>query len=124
MELNSQPSPPVVGNNLLVITVKDGDKPLTGAGVNVHIDMTNMPMPADAKATPGTQSRGVRGDDQSLDGRKLDGGCQREQMAGMKMDGDGTAHFLVDTGKSLTAKGGTSRPLVHALCRCWSSARR
>lgn len=106
VELSSQPSPPTVGENLLVITVKDGNKPLTGAGVDVHIDMTNMPMPADAKATPGRTDGeyGATVNFSMAGSWKVDVTVQ--QMAGMKMDGDGTAHFLVETGKGITAKGG------------------
>lgn len=106
VELSSQPSPPTVGENLLVITVKDGDKPLTGAGVDVHIDMTSMPMPADAKATPG-RNDGEYGATVNLSmAGTWNVDVTVQQMAGMKMDGDGTAHFQVETGKGITAKGG------------------
>ena len=110
--LSSQPSPPIVGENMLIMTVKDGDKPLSGAGVAVHIDMTSMPMPADAQATPG-KAAGEYGASLnfSMAGTwKVDVAVQ--QMAGMKMDGDGTAHFIVETGKGITAKGsGPAIPL-------------
>ena len=110
VELSSQPSPPVVGENLLVITVKDGGKPVTGAGVDVHIDMTSMPMPADAKATPGRNAGeyGATVNFSMAGVWKVDVTIQ--QMAGMKMDGDGTAQFLIDTGKKITAKGVVSIP--------------
>ncbi len=106
VELSSRPSPPTVGENLLVITIRDGEKPLTGAGVDVHIDMTSMPMPADAKATPGRNDGeyGATVNFSMAGAWKVDVSVQ--QMAGMKMDGDGTAHFLVETGKGITAKGG------------------
>ncbi len=104
VEATSRPSPPVVGNNLLIISVKDGGKPLTGAGVDVHLDMTNMPMPADAKAAPGANA-GEYGATINL---SMAGGwtvdVHVQQMAGMTMAGDGTAHFLIETGKSLTAR--------------------
>ncbi|MHB0935661.1 MAG: efflux RND transporter periplasmic adaptor subunit [Armatimonadota bacterium] len=105
VELSSQPSPPSVGENLLIIKVFDGDKPLSGAGVDVHLDMTSMPMPADTKATaganPGEYGATV---DFSMAG-EWTVEVVVQQMAGMKMDGDGTAHFLVETGKGITAKG-------------------
>jgi len=108
--LSSQPSPPVVGNNLLVITVKDGDKPLTGAGVDVHIDMTNMPMPADAKATPGAGAGVYAAPLNFSMAGSWTVDVSVEQMAGMKMGSDGVAHFLVVTGKSVTAKNGGEFP--------------
>ncbi|HEY3378933.1 MAG TPA: efflux RND transporter periplasmic adaptor subunit [Armatimonadota bacterium] len=104
VELSSQPSPPVVGANLLVITVKDGETPVAGAGVAVHVDMTSMPMPADVKAAPGTKD-GEYGATVNLGMAgtwQVDVAVQ--QMAGMKMDGDGAAHFVVATGKGITAK--------------------
>ncbi len=109
VELSSQPSPPSVGENLLIIKVFDGDKPLSGAGVDVHIDMTSMPMPADAKATAGANpgEYGATVDFSMAGEWKVEVTVQ--QMAGMKMDGDGTAHFLVDTGKGITAKGSGPR---------------
>ncbi len=104
VELSSQPSPPSVGENLLIINIKDGDKPVTGAGVDVHIDMTTMPMPADAKAAPGRKD-GEYGATVNL---SMAGQWKVEitiqQMAGMKMDGDGGAQFIIDTGKGITAK--------------------
>lgn len=111
VELSSQPSPPTVGENLLVITVKDGEKPLTGAGVDVHVDMTSMPMPADAKAAPGR----VEGQYGATVNLSMAGTWKVDivvaQMAGMAMDGDGTAHFIIDTGKGITGKnGGVSLP--------------
>jgi RND family efflux transporter MFP subunit len=109
VELSSRPSPPVVGENLLVITIKEGEKPLANAGVDVHIDMTTMPMPADAKAAPG-RDPGEYGAtvNLSMEGAwKVDVAVQ--QMAGMKMDGDGTAHFLIETGKGITAQGGGAK---------------
>ncbi len=102
--LSAQPAIPTVGENLLIIDVKDGDKPLTGAGVDVHIDMTTMPMPADAKAAPGRKD-GEYGAtvNFSMAGQwKVDVTVQ--QMPGMKMDGDGTAQFIIETGKGITAK--------------------
>jgi HlyD family secretion protein len=104
VELSTQPAIPSVGENLLIINIKDGDKPLTGADVDVHIDMTTMPMPADAKATPGRKD-GEYGAtvNLSMAGQwKVDISIQ--QMAGMKMDGDGTAQFIIETGKGITAK--------------------
>jgi len=105
VEVSSTPSPLTVGSNLLVINVKDGNTPLSGATVNVHLDMTTMPMPADAPATPGMKS-GQYGAvvNLSMAGAwKVDVAVQR--MVGKKMHGDGTAHFLAATGKGLTAQG-------------------
>lgn len=103
VEVTSQPSPPSVGENLLIIKVFDGEKPLAGAGVDVHIDMTSMPMPADAHATAGANpgEYGATVNFSMAGEWKVEVTVQ--QMAGMKMDGDGTAHFLVDAGKSITA---------------------
>ena len=98
VELSSQPSPPMMGENLLVVTVKDGEKPLAGAAVDVHIDMTTMPMPADAKAMPGTKD-GEYGATVNLSMAgvwKVDIAVQ--QMAGMKMAGDGAAHIFPGAG--------------------------
>jgi RND family efflux transporter MFP subunit len=106
VELSSQPSTPIVGSNLLIITVKDGDKPVTGAGVAVHIDMTSMPMPADVNATPGTKE-GAYGATVNIGMAgtwKVD--ITVQQMAGMPMAGDGTAHFMIDTDKGMSAQGG------------------
>jgi len=109
VEITSQPSPPVMGENLLILTIRDGDKPLAGAGVDVHIDMTTMPMPADAQASPG-RNPGEYGAvvNLSMEGTwKVDVAVR--QMAGMKMDGDGDAHFLIETGKGISAKGGGAK---------------
>jgi len=106
----SEPSPPVTGENILIISVKDGANALTNAAVAVHIDMTSMPMPADANATPG-QNAGEYGAtvNFSMAGVwKVDVSVQ--QMAGMKMAGDGVAHFVVETGKGITAKS-AGRPI-------------
>ncbi|HEY3416120.1 MAG TPA: FixH family protein, partial [Armatimonadota bacterium] len=110
VEVTSQPSPPTVGENVLIFTVKDGDKPLNGAGVDVHIDMTTMPMPADTKAAPGTTDGeyGATVNFSMAGSWKVDVTVQ--QMAGMKMAGDGAAHFLVETGKGITAKSGVQIP--------------
>lgn len=105
VELSSQPSPPVVGQNLLVITVKDGDKLVTGYGVDLHIDMTTMSMPMDIKATPGTKD-GEYGANVNLSmAGSWKVAISVQQMAGMKMAGDGVANFMIDTGKGITAKG-------------------
>jgi RND family efflux transporter MFP subunit len=106
VELVSNPSPPTVGENLLVLAIKDGDKPLAGADVDVHIDMTTMPMPADAKATPGREDGqyGATVNFSMAGPWKVD--VAVAQMTGMKMDGDGTAHFLVETGKGIIVQGG------------------
>ena len=106
VELTCRPSPPVAGENLLVIRVKDGDKPLAGAGVDVHLDMTGMPMPADVKAAPGANA----GEYDAPMNLAMAGtwtiDVRVRQMTGMEMAGDGTAHFLAETGKGLTTKGG------------------
>lgn len=104
VDVISQPNPPTVGENLLIFTVKDGDKPLSGAGVDVHIDMTSMSMPADIKAAPGSNpgEYGASVNFSMAGTWKVDVAIQ--QMAGMAMSGDGTAHFLIETGKGISAK--------------------
>lgn len=108
--LSSQPSPPVVGSNLLVITVKDGEHPLSGAGVDVHIDMASMPMPADAQATPGAAAGTYGATLNFAMAGRWTVAVRVRQMAGMTMDGDGTAHYLLDTGQGITVPGGGAMP--------------
>jgi RND family efflux transporter MFP subunit len=104
--LSSQPSPPVVGNNILVVMVTVGGKPVSGLGVVLHIDMTNMPMPMDVTANPGAKE----GEYGAVVPLAMAGTWKVDatvhQMAGMTMEGDGTAHFLLDTGKGITVQGG------------------
>ncbi len=103
--LTCRPSPPVVGENLLVITVQDGDKPLTDAGITLHLDMTDMPMPANAIANPGS----IAGEYGAIVNFSMAGTWKIDvtvrQMAAMKMAGDGTAQFQLATGKGITALG-------------------
>jgi len=100
--LTSRPAPPAVGDNLLVLTINDGGKPLTGAGVDVHLDMTTMPMPADAKVAPGATAGeyGAPVNFSMAGVWKID--VRVRQMASMDMKGDGVAHFLVETGRGIT----------------------
>ncbi len=103
VELTTRPSPPAVGSNQFLITVKDAGKPLSGAGVSVHVDMTSMPMPADFQATPAPSAgQYVATVTLSMAG-KWRVAVAVQQMAGMSMAGDGTAHFLLETGKGLEA---------------------
>ncbi|HEY3416121.1 MAG TPA: FixH family protein [Armatimonadota bacterium] len=96
VSLATQPSPAKIGENTLVITVKDGDKPLTGAGVNVHLDMTTMSMPADVQAEAGkTAGEYLAKTDLGMAGDwKIT--IKVQQMAGMAMDGDGKADFTLN----------------------------
>lgn len=105
IELSSQPSPPVVGENLLVITVKAGNQPVSNSAVDVHIDMTSMSMPADSKAAPGAKpgEYGATVNFAMAGAWKVDIAVQ--QMPGMAMAGDGTAHFFINTGKGIVSKG-------------------
>ncbi len=102
--VTTRPTPPAQGENQFLLTVMDGDKPLSGAAVDIHMDMTAMAMPADFKATPGANpGEYVARVFFSMAGEwKVD--INVTQMAGMKMDGDGTARLMVDTGKSIIAK--------------------
>ncbi len=110
VEVTSQPSPPKVGENVLILKITNSGKPLSGAGVSVHLDMTSMPMPADAQAAASSNA-GEYGAtiNLSMAGQWTIAVAVR-QMAGMPMAGDGTAHFLIETDKSITAVGGKSMP--------------
>lgn len=96
VEFAIQPTPPTVGKDQITITVKDGEKPLTGAEVSLHLDMVGMSMPLDAKTTPGTQDgQYVATVDLTMAGAwTLDVNVQA--MAGMAMDGDGKASFTIN----------------------------
>ena len=115
VEISSQPSPPAVGQNTITITVKDGSKPLSGADVSVHTDMTSMPMPADTKAVAGTHHGEYRAAVNFSMGGVWKVDITIQQMAGMKMDGDGTAHLTVTTGKAITSSGAVDVPWL-AIC--------
>ncbi len=108
--VKTRPTPPAQGENQFVISVMDGAKPLSGAAVNIHMDMTAMAMPADFTATPGANpGEYIARVFFSMAGEwKVD--VNVAQMAGMKMDGDGTARLIVDTGKSITAKNSGNIP--------------
>lgn len=110
VEYAMQPTPPTVGNNQITITVKDGEKPLTGAEVSLHLDMVGMSMSLDAKTTPGAQEgQYVTTVDLAMAGAwTLDVNVQA--MAGMVMDGDGKTsfNFTVEHAKA----GSTSTPIV------------
>lgn len=98
VEFATQPSPPTVGDNQVTLTVTDDGKPVTRAGVSLHLDMVGMSMPADVKASPGTQDgQYVATVNLSMEGQwKIAADVQG--MAGMAMDGDGKATFTVTTG--------------------------
>jgi hypothetical protein len=93
--LTTQPAAPTVGENHVTFSVKDGDKPVTGAGVSVHVEMADHSMPADVKATPGTQDgQYVATVNLGMAGQwSLTADVQG--MAGMAMQGDGKATFSV-----------------------------
>lgn len=93
--LATHPSPVTVGENHVILTVADGDKPIKGADVSLHLDMVGMSMPADVKATPGTQDgEYVATVNLGMAGQwKL--AATVHSMAGMTMAGDGTGMFTV-----------------------------
>lgn len=105
--LTTQPASPTVGDNHVTLTVKDGDKPVNGAGVSLHVDMVGMSMPADVKAAPGTSDgQYVATVPLGMAGQwKLNVNIQG--MAGMAMEGDGTASFTVTAQQ---ASAGNSAP--------------
>ena len=117
--ITAQPAVPASGDNLFVLTVTDGGQPLTGAAVAVHADMTSMSMPVDAVAAPG-RTPGEYGATVPL---AMAGAWTLDvavhQMAGMTMDGDGTAHFLVKTGSGITT---VTQPPVNAPALTFSRA--
>ena len=103
VELTTDPAPPTVGDNRLTFTVKDGDKPVTGAEVSVHLDMVEMSMPADVKATPPPGSPGQYDANVNLgmEGKwKITASVQG--MSGMAMDGDGKTTFSITAQKGNT----------------------
>jgi len=106
VQVTTDPSPPREGTNLFGITVLDGGKPLSGAGVTVHVDMVDMPMPADFQAAPAAAPGQYQAEVNLAMAGKWRVDVAVREMAGMKMAGDGTARFLLETGKSLTASGG------------------
>ncbi len=93
VEMTTQPSPLTIGQAKFLITVKDGDKPVSGAGVSLHADMVAMSMPEVAKATPGalagqytaTMDLGMGGEWKLI--------ATVKGMADMDMPGDGKATF-------------------------------
>ena len=88
-------APLAVGEIPITLTVKDGGKPVNGAGVALHLDMVGMSMPVDVKTTPG------KGDGQYAATVNLAMAGQWtltanvEGMAGMAMAGDGKAGFTL-----------------------------
>ena len=104
-----QPSPPIAGDNLLVMRITAGGRPATGVGVSVHLDMVGMSMPADVQATPGANpGEYVVALKLSMEGQWT-ATVAAQQMPGMKMAGDGEARFLLETGQGLRAAGGSRR---------------
>ena len=106
VELSTEPSPPISGDNTAIILISEGQKPAASLAVSLHWDMTTMPMPADSKAAPG----GGEGQYRAPLKLSMAGQWKLEitvaQMAGMAMAGDGKATFMIETGKSTTAVGG------------------
>jgi RND family efflux transporter MFP subunit len=105
--LRTQPSPPVVGANQLLVRVTVEDRPASGVGVNLHLDMVGMSMPSDLAARPtATAGEYAASVNLAMAGRwKVT--VQVQQMPGMPMAGDGEASFQVATGQGVTAGGGT-----------------
>jgi len=93
--LATHPAAPTVGETKVTFTVTDAGKPVSGADVSVHIDMVGMSMPADVPATPGTAAgQYVATVNFSMAGQwKVI--ATVHAMAGMTMDGDGTAAFTI-----------------------------
>jgi hypothetical protein len=93
--LTTNPSPPVVGDNELTVTVMKDGKPVAGAGVALHLDMTEMAMPSDVEAKAGANkgeylarvNLGMAGEWKVT--------AKVQQMAGMDMAGDGEAQFTL-----------------------------
>ena len=110
LELSTVPSPPKSGSNTLTVSVTDAGKPVSGAAVSIHVDMVGMSMPADFQATPGgTPGQYIAAVNLGMAGKwKLTVAVQ--QMAGMKMAGDGEAQFLVETDKGITGETGGRSP--------------
>lgn len=108
--LSTQPAQPIVGENQITLTVKDGEQPLKNADVSLHIDMVGMSMPADVKATPGSEDgQYVATVNLSMEGQwELTAAVNA--MAGMTMDGDGTATFTVTAQQA--ADGSASAPAM------------
>ncbi|MHB9133346.1 MAG: FixH family protein [Armatimonadota bacterium] len=96
-------SPLKVGENILTLMIKDGEKPATDTGVAVHLDMVGMSMPADAKVEPVRTPGGYQAKvNLSMEGQwKIT--VKVQQMAGMDMAGDGKADFILTVGKSAAA---------------------
>lgn len=103
VEVQTDPSPPIAGENQFVLTVKDGGTPLQGAVVGVHVDMLDMPMPADFTAVPGGEPGQYVAKVNLAMAGKWRVTVKVAQMAGMAMAGDGEAAFALETGKGLTA---------------------
>lgn len=101
------PEQPVVGDNHITVTVKDGEKPVKGADVSLHIDMVGMSMPADVKATPGSDAgQYVATVNLGMEGQwKLT--VAVNAMAGMAMEGDGKATFTVTAQKAAESSAAT-----------------
>ncbi|HEY3379964.1 MAG TPA: FixH family protein [Armatimonadota bacterium] len=111
VELTSQPAAIVVGDNTLTFTVTDGGKPVRGAGVDVHLDMTAMSMPSDVKATPGAQPGEYTAKVNFGMAGAWTVSAKVQHMAGMDMTGDGIAAFTVQAGKAaLTGETAPTTP--------------
>lgn len=106
--LATHPEQPIVGDNHVTFTVKDGKKPVKDADVSLHIDMVGMSMPADVKATPGSEDgQYVATVNLGMEGQwKLT--VAVNAMAGMTMEGDGKATFTVTAQKAADGSASTS----------------
>lgn len=112
VELATQPSPPAAGQNHITLTVKDGDRPVTGAGVSLHVDMVGMSMPSEVKAAPGEQDgQYVAVVNLGMEGQwKI--AVDVQGMAGMAMGGDGKATFTLTAHTPPRRTGQTPTPGV------------
>ncbi len=107
VQLASRPSPPKIGVNQFLVTLTRSGKPVTGAGVRLHLDMVGMSMPADVKATPAKAAGQYTGSARLAMAGTWKITVSVQQMAGMKMAGDGEARFVAQTGRAIRA--GSSR---------------
>jgi hypothetical protein len=105
--LAANPSTPVVGENELTVSLTKDGKPVVGAGVDLHLDMTTMAMPSDVTAKAGAKdgeylaraNLGMAGEWKVT--------VKVQQMAGMDMAGDGQTDFTLTVAG---AEGSTASP--------------
>jgi hypothetical protein len=108
--LATHPSPATVGENHVTLTVKDGDKPVSGADVSLHLDMVSMSMPADVVAKAGEKAgEYVATVDLGMAGQwKL--AATVHGMAGMTMAGDGTGTFTITAASTTGSAASPAMP--------------